>query len=93
MKNLIAIFGTNNCESNITKRTGVLTQPGDRLEAYVTKSGRNVLKIQKGNGDYKYSATQYPTTGPLLKQSRQRRNNQCILLHEMEKDNCHGILH
>ncbi len=66
MKNLIAIFGTNNCESNITKRTGVLTQPGDRLEAYVTKSGRNVLKIQKGNGDYKYSATQYPTTGTIV---------------------------
>lgn len=66
MKNLMAIFGSKNNESGISKRTGILTQPGDRLEAYVTKSGRNVLKIQKSNGDYKYSATQYPTTGTVV---------------------------
>lgn len=61
MKNLLSVFGNKNNESNITKKNGILTEPGDRLEAYVTKSGRNVLKIQKGNGKYKYSATQYPT--------------------------------
>jgi len=66
MKDLMAIFGTKNSESGIAKRVGILTQPGDRLEAYVTKSGRNVLKIQKSNGDYKYSATKYPTTGTIV---------------------------
>lgn len=66
MKNLMAIFGTKNNESGIMKKPGLLTQPGDRLEAYVTKSGRNVLKVQKCNGDYKYSATQYPTTGTIV---------------------------
>lgn len=59
MKNLLSVFGTKNHESNITENAGILKHPGDQLEARITKSGRNVLKVQKDNGDYKYSATQY----------------------------------
>lgn len=61
MKNLLAIFGDNNDASSITKKAGILTEPGDRLEAHITESGRKVLKIQKKKGKYKYSATQYQT--------------------------------
>lgn len=64
MKNLLAIFSTKSNELGITKKAGILTEPGDRLEAYVTKSGRNVLKIKKRG--FTYSATQYPTTGTIV---------------------------
>ena len=60
MKNLLAIFGSKNSNTSLSKNNGILTQPGDRLEATVTKTGRNVIKIQKNNGYSKYSATQYP---------------------------------
>ena len=60
MKNLLAIFSDRNSKSSLSKKTGILTQPGDHLEATVTKTGRNVIKIQKDNGNSKYSATQYP---------------------------------
>ena len=39
--------------------TGILSEPGDKLEARVTNSNRKVVKIQKDNGNSKYSATQY----------------------------------
>lgn len=40
---------------------GLLSDPGDKLFAYVTKTGRQVIKIEKSNG-VKASATRYPTT-------------------------------
>ncbi|HOF67985.1 MAG TPA: hypothetical protein PLF24_00685 [Ruminococcus sp.] len=42
-----------------------LTNPGDKASAYITPSGRQVLKVEKtrGNEVEKYSATRYPTTG------------------------------
>ncbi|MGM9608036.1 MAG: hypothetical protein ACI3XJ_11085 [Oscillospiraceae bacterium] len=61
MKNILELFGSESSKPSITKKTGILTKPGDRLEAYITKSGRNVLKVQKDNGNSKYSITQYPT--------------------------------
>ena len=60
MKNLLAIFGDKNSNSSLSKKNGILNQPGDRLEAKVTKAGRNVIKIHKDSGNSKYSATQYP---------------------------------
>lgn len=61
MKSFLTIFGSKSNETSITKKAGILTKPGDRLEAYITKSGRNVLKVQKDSGHSKYSITQYPT--------------------------------
>jgi len=43
-----------------------LVNPGDRAEAYITKTGRQVLKVSKNNGNDKYSATRYPTTGRIV---------------------------
>ena len=60
MKNWLAVFGNNNNNSNLSKKSGVLSRPGDRLEARVTETGRKVIKIQKESGNLKYSATQYP---------------------------------
>ena len=40
--------------------TGILSESGDKLEARVTNSNRKVVKIQKDNGNSRYSATQYP---------------------------------
>ena len=57
----MTIFGSKSNETSITKKTGILTKPGDRLEAYITKSGRNVLKVQKDSGNSKYSIAQYLT--------------------------------
>ena len=33
--------------------TGILSEPGDKLEARVTNSNRKVVKIQKDNGNSK----------------------------------------
>lgn len=44
---------------------GLLSQPGDDFHAYVTKTGRQVVKIKKGDGT-KASATRYPTTGKVV---------------------------
>lgn len=41
-------------------KTNILENPGDRIEARITPSKRKVLKVNKNNGFYKYSATQYP---------------------------------
>ena len=60
MKNLLAIFGNKNSNTGLSKKSGILAQPGDRLEARITQSGRKVIKIEKDNGNSKYSATQYP---------------------------------
>lgn len=47
-------------KNNVTNVSGILSEPGDKLEARVTNSNRKVVKIQKDNGNLKYSATQYP---------------------------------
>lgn len=60
MKNLLTVFGDKSSNSGLSKKSGVLSQPGDRLEARVTETGRNVIRIQKDRGNLKYSATQYP---------------------------------
>ena len=38
---------------------GLLSEPGDRLDARVTKTNRQVVKVSKDNGLSKYSATKY----------------------------------
>ncbi|MEW8995607.1 hypothetical protein [Clostridium sp.] len=53
--NFLDIFKKN----DVNKSTGILSEPGDKLEARVTDTGRKVVKIQKDNGNSKYSATQY----------------------------------
>lgn len=60
MKKLLDIFGRKDDVSGVVKKSGILNQPGDKLEARVTNSNRQVLKIQKDNGKGKYSATRYP---------------------------------
>lgn len=37
---------------------GILKEPGDRIEARITKTKRKVLKVHTSKG--KYSAVQYP---------------------------------
>ena len=37
----------------------ILQKPGDEMSARVTKSGRQVAKVSKDNGNSKYSATRY----------------------------------
>jgi len=59
MKNLLSIFGKKD-DGEIIGKSGILTNPGDRLEARITDSNRRVVKVQKDNGNSKYSATQYP---------------------------------
>lgn len=61
MRNFLKVFTSQTNKSNLEEKTGILSKPGDKLEARITKSGRNVLKIQKDNGNTKYSATQYST--------------------------------
>lgn len=46
--------------SNVSTSFDILDKPGDKLSARVTDSNRKVLKVEKDNGDFKYSATQYP---------------------------------
>lgn len=60
MKKLLDIFGRKDDVSGVVKKSGILNQPGDKLEARVTNSNRQVLKIQEDNGKAKYSATKYP---------------------------------
>lgn len=51
--NFLDIFKKNTTVDS----TGILSEPGDKLEARVTNSNRKVVKIQKDNGNSKYSAT------------------------------------
>ena len=37
---------------------GIITDPGDKLEARVTENGRQVINVTKG--DAKFSAVRYP---------------------------------
>ena len=61
MKNFLALFGIGNKELDTTQNRGILSEPGDRLEARITDSNRKVLKIQKDRGNAKYSVTEYPS--------------------------------
>lgn len=38
----------------------LLSQPGDKMSAEITKSNRKVGKISLNHGENKYSITQYP---------------------------------
>lgn len=38
---------------------GVLSQIGDSMSARVTDSGRKVMKVNKDNGNFRYSRTEY----------------------------------
>lgn len=44
-----------------------LTLPGDKAVAYITPTGKQVIKTEKtrGNKIAKYSATRYPSTGTI----------------------------
>lgn len=59
IKNLLSIFGKKD-NSKIVSKPGILNKPGDRLEARITDTNRRVAKVQTDNGNFKYSATQYP---------------------------------
>lgn len=47
-------------DGEVVDKYGVLSNPGDRLEACITNTNRKVVKVHKDNGNSKYSATQYP---------------------------------
>lgn len=58
--NALAKAFINNDSSEDYEPTNLLKQPGDSLEARVTDSNRQVLKISTNEGTNKYSATKYP---------------------------------
>ena len=41
------------------KGAGILSEPGDTLDARITKSGIGVVKVSKDGGNIKYSLTRY----------------------------------
>ena len=45
--------------SNDSSKSDYLSEIGDKVEARVTNSGRQVIKASKGDGKSKYSATRY----------------------------------
>jgi len=51
--NLPDLFKRNN-------KSGILKNPGDKFEAKITSTGKQVIKISQNNGDVKYSAVRYP---------------------------------
>lgn len=51
--------------STIPQNVG-LVNPGDKLTARVTDSGREVVTIEKNNRQDKITATRYPTTGTVV---------------------------
>lgn len=46
-------------EISVVTQTG-LTKPGDKVEARITDTNRQVLKVSKDNGKNKSSITRYP---------------------------------
>jgi len=42
-----------------SSESGILSNPGDKLEARVTDSNRRVLKYSQDHGASKYSCTEY----------------------------------
>ena len=61
MMNFLALFGIGNKDLDTAQNSGILSEPGDRLEARITDSNRKVLKVQKNRGNSKYSVTEYPS--------------------------------
>lgn len=55
MKNMLKIFGK-----------GILKNPGDQLNAHITKTGRQVLKLNTDSGLKKHSIVRYPKTGTIV---------------------------
>lgn len=47
-------------DGKIVCKSRFLTNPRDGLETHITDFNRRVVKVQKDNGNSKYSATQYP---------------------------------
>lgn len=56
---ILSLFG-NHPLSESDSESSFLNNPGDRLDARVTESGRKVLKAEKNYGEEKYSMTEYP---------------------------------
>lgn len=59
MNTLMTIFGNNNLTTS-ESTTSILEKPGDKLDARITDSNRQVVKISKDSGNTKYSETRYP---------------------------------
>lgn len=53
--------------------SGLLSEPGDKFTAYITQSGRQVIKLHKSTG-HKISATRYPSTGTIVKTESNKSN-------------------
>lgn len=51
---------SNHSLSKSDSVSSFLNNPGDRLDARVTESGRKVLTAEKNYGEEKYSMTEYP---------------------------------
>ena len=45
--------------AHISNLFGFLTEPGDKLEAYITDTGKKVLKGQKNKGKHKIAIVKY----------------------------------
>lgn len=58
--------------STIPQNAG-LTKPGDQLTARVTNYGREVISIEKNNGQDKITAVHYPTTGTIVVTQSQKK--------------------
>lgn len=58
--------------STIPQNAG-LVNPGDKLTARVTDSGREVVSIEKNNGEDKITAVRYPTTDTIVVTQSQKR--------------------
>lgn len=58
--------------STIPQNAG-LENPGDQLTARITDSGREVVSIEKNNGQDKITAVRYPTTGTIVVTQSQKR--------------------
>lgn len=45
---------------------GLLSEPGDNINAYVSQTGKQIIKIHKNDGR-KASFVRYPSTGTVVK--------------------------
>ena len=59
MITLVTLFGNSNSTTN-ENLSSILEYPGDKLDARITDSNRQVVKISKDRGNTKYSETRYP---------------------------------
>ncbi len=56
----------------VKKSNEMLKQPGDKISAEITKSGRRVAKLSKDKGNFKYSETHYQN-GTVVKTQTEKR--------------------